>query len=110
MYKIKPAFVILALLVGAIVYNAATNGKLLKLLSSIQAEHFSQTMLEVLSPFGSYRGSKLSDTQSQRFGECIQFCDDKARSCLSNGNPTTCMYNYKVCRQDCGWTARVHTR
>ncbi len=67
-------------------------------------EHFSQTMQDELSTIGSYTSDKKP--QPKVFDECISVCDEKMNRCIAAGNPTSCEYNYKICRQDCGWTTR----
>jgi hypothetical protein len=66
-------------------------------------EHFSLTMQDELSTIGTYTSSPpLPD----KFDQCISVCDEKMNRCIAAGNPTSCEYNYKICRQDCGWTTR----
>jgi hypothetical protein len=66
-------------------------------------EHFSQTMQDELSTIGTYTSSPpLPD----KFDQCVSVCDDKMNRCIATGNPTSCEYNYRICRQDCGWTTR----
>ena len=67
-------------------------------------EHFSQTMQDELSTIGSYTSSQRPEPNV--FNECISVCDEKMNRCIAAGNPTSCEYNYKICRQDCGWTTR----
>ena len=78
-------------------------------------EHFSQTMQDELSTIGSYTlsadafsGKRTSDQRPDPnvFDQCVSVCDEKMNRCIAAGNPTSCEYNYKICRQDCGWTTR----
>jgi hypothetical protein len=71
---------------------------------SQKEEHFSQTMQDELSTIGSYTSSQRPEPNV--FNECISVCDEKMNRCIAAGNPTSCEYNYKICRQDCGWTTR----
>ena len=67
-------------------------------------EHFSQTMQDELSTIGSYTSDKRPNPNV--FDQCVSVCDEKMNRCIAAGNPTSCEYNYKICRQDCGWTTR----
>ncbi len=71
-------------------------------------EHFSQTMQDELSTIGSYRSQPdpMTSSQETAFHNCIDTCKQKINKCLAAGNPTSCEYNYMICQQDCGWTAR----
>ena len=73
-----------------------------------QQDHFSQTMQDELATIGPYTSSPSprNDPQQQAFDQCIQVCDQKMNKCIAAGNPTSCEYNYRICRQDCGWTSR----
>ena len=67
-------------------------------------EHFSLTMQDELSTIGSYVSDQRPDPNV--FDQCVSVCDEKMNRCIAAGNPTSCEYNYKICRQDCGWTTR----
>ncbi len=73
-----------------------------------QQEHFSQTMQDELATIGPYtsRPNPATKPQKQVFDECIENCNQKMNKCIAAGNPTSCEYNYQICRQDCGWTSR----
>jgi len=99
-----------AALVSYMVYDWQTNGPVIQYIRRLSgAEHFSQTWIEELNPFGSYQGKPYTGSQQDRMDKCTQRCDLYMRSCLQGGNPTTCQHNYKVCRQDCGWDAKINT-
>jgi hypothetical protein len=68
-----------------------------------QEENFSQIMQDELSTIGSY---KSKTTLSKEFEQCVSVCDEKMNRCIAAGNPVSCEYNYRICRQDCKWTTR----
>ncbi len=71
-------------------------------------ESFSQTMQDTLATIGSYTSKPvpMPIPQQSVFNQCIDLCNQKMNKCIAAGNPTTCEYNYEICRQDCGWTSR----
>jgi len=76
-------------------------------------EGFSQTMQDTMSEFGSYNTSLKewpSTSQSDHFNKCINdVCNLKMKKCIELTNRSNCEYNYKLCRQDCGWDTTINT-